>query len=117
MRLSYEGTRFSGSQKNIRRFSPHLWTEDYVRADRTTIQGALESFLVRLRPVREPCVEFCGRTDAGVHALRICATVDLQRVHEDRIKDWAGSPYCYYDPKIITAKINDFMAKANLNIR
>ena len=47
LRFSYQGTVFQGSQKNVKRLAPELWTEDYVRADRNTIQGALEQALVR----------------------------------------------------------------------
>ena len=49
---------------------------------------------------------FC-RTDAGVHAARTFATVDL----EPRANGF------YYDPKVITVRLNELLARARLDIR
>jgi tRNA U38,U39,U40 pseudouridine synthase TruA len=111
LRFAYEGTRFLGSQKQVKRIPPHLWTEDYVFNDRKTVQGSLESFLIRLRPVNEPRVQLSSRTDRGVHALSTTAIVDLQRQ-----ADGIGN-LTYFDPKLITAKLNDYFSISNINIR
>lgn len=57
LRLSYDGTRYHGWQ---------------VQADQITVAETLEKALSRAcgHPVK---VTGCGRTDAGVHALRYCA--------------------------------------------
>ena len=52
---------YSGSQKQLERQPPHLWTRAWVSEDRKTVQGALETLLVRLRPVNEPRVHFASR--------------------------------------------------------
>jgi len=57
--LAYEGTRYSGWQKQGN-------TDN-------TIQGRLETLLTRLTG-RETQVHGCGRTDAGVHArMQVCS--------------------------------------------
>ncbi len=59
--LSYDGTRYSGWQK---------------QPGKTTIQGTVEAALSRLFD-EETTVTGSGRTDAGVHALGQVAHVDL----------------------------------------
>lgn len=111
LRFAYDGTNFLGSQKQSKRIPPHLWTENYVFNDRKTVQGAIESFLIRLRPINEPRLHLASRTDKGVHALSTTAIVDLQRSSGgDKNKP-------YFEPKFITAKLNDFFSIAGLNIR
>lgn len=56
--LAYDGTRYSGWQR---------------QPDRTTVQGTLEDALQRLLGV-DTRTTGCGRTDAGVHALRQTVT-------------------------------------------
>ena len=51
------------------------------------------------------------RTDRGVHALSTTAIVDLQRQ-----ADGMGN-ITYFDPKLITAKLNDYFSISNINIR
>jgi tRNA pseudouridine38-40 synthase len=57
LRLSYDGTKYHGWQ---------------IQKELPTVAGTLETALSRLcgHPVK---VTGCGRTDAGVHALRYCA--------------------------------------------
>jgi len=125
LRFSYQGTRFQGSQKNVKRLSPELWNEAYARADRNTVQGALETALIRLKPLRQPIVDFAGRTDSGVHALNACAVVDLLRTEValdlDLLNSLKDKPLkkidLFYDPKNITLKLNQFFDAANLDIR
>lgn len=66
--FGYEGTAFSGSQRQ-----PGL----------RTVQGVLEEALAHLvqGPVR---VVLAGRTDAGVHAVGQVASVDLAWRHDER---------------------------------
>jgi len=61
--LEYDGTPFSGWQRQARRPS---------------VQGALEAALARLEPDL-PAVAAAGRTDAGVHALGQVAQADMAR--------------------------------------
>ena len=50
-----------GAQKQLQRTPPHLWTIPWVSEDRKTVQGALETFLVKLKPVNEPRVALTSR--------------------------------------------------------
>jgi tRNA pseudouridine38-40 synthase len=64
--LGYDGTDFAG------------WA---VQPRRRTVQGVVEAALaLRLRLPAPPRLTVAGRTDAGVHALRQVAHVDVPRV-------------------------------------
>lgn len=70
--LAYDGTGFSGSQR---------------QAKRRTVQAELESALRRLG-WNGSTVLLAGRTDAGVHALGQVAAMDLDWKHgSDRLRD------------------------------
>ncbi len=63
LKLEYDGTPFSGWQR---------------QADRASVQGTLEAALARLEPDL-PAIAAAGRTDAGVHALGQVAHCDMAR--------------------------------------
>ncbi|RAP42471.1 tRNA pseudouridine(38-40) synthase TruA [Rhodovulum viride] len=65
LKIEYDGTPFSGWQR---------------QADRASVQGAVEAALARLEQ-GVPSIAAAGRTDAGVHALG-------QVAHCDLTKDW-----------------------------
>ena len=52
---------------------------------------------------------YSDRTDAGVHALSTTAGVDLQR--SDVCND------VFFNPKHITLRLNDYLAKSGIDIR
>jgi len=62
--LSYDGTDFSGSQR---------------QKGRRTVQGVLEDGLGELLQT-DVSLTMAGRTDAGVHALRQCANFRVERL-------------------------------------
>jgi len=123
--FNYLGNRFSGSQKLINRIkSSHLSAK--LRADSSrlnlldesetkllekeerTVQGALETALdFRIRPLNSSIIFLSSRTDTGVHAYKNTATVDLQHKLENQ----------YFDPQIITQKLNYHFYKRNLDLR
>ncbi len=70
VRLRYEGTRYHGWQ---------------VQKDQTSVAGELERVLSRLAGETVKVVG-CGRTDAGVHAERYCASFRWHsRIPADRL--------------------------------
>ncbi len=62
LKISYDGTRYSGWERKV---------------GRDTIQGKLESVLMRLCG-QEVTVIGAGRTDAGVHAVGMIANVHME---------------------------------------
>ena len=53
---------FSGSQKANKRITgAHEWTEDYIRENKSTVQGALETMMLCLRPYSEVIANFASR--------------------------------------------------------
>ena len=53
---------FSGSQKANKRIKgAHEWTEDYIRENKSTVQGALETMMLCLRPYSEVIANFASR--------------------------------------------------------
>ena len=81
----------------------------------------------RLRPKREPVVDLAGRTDAGVHSLGAVGIVDLQKSDEassmspevwEKIHQIPSiKEKLFFDPKIITLKLNQHFQRCNLDIR
>ena len=63
--LEYDGTNFSGWQK---------------QTDARTVQGDLEKAAVRVFGEIPLDIQGCGRTDAGVHALAYVAHLEVQSV-------------------------------------
>lgn len=70
LNFSYIGSNYRGSQKHS--------ANGILDVD--SIQGTLENSLWRLNPIlsQPPKVVLAGRTDAGVHALRMSAHIDLE---------------------------------------
>ena len=52
---------FRGSQKNVKRLPAHEWTEDYIKENKMTVQGALESTMLILKPYNEIVVNTASR--------------------------------------------------------
>ena len=53
---------FSGSQKANKRITgAHEWTEDYIRENKSTVQGALETMMLCLKPYSEVVANFASR--------------------------------------------------------
>ena len=69
LRLSYDGTAYSGWQ---------------IQPNGNTIQGEMEKALGTIIRKEVP-VTGCGRTDAGVHALDYYAHIDLDELPEDNL--------------------------------
>ena len=63
MKIEYDGTPFSGWQRQV---------------DRPSVQGAIESALAKIQPGPHT-IGAAGRTDAGVHAVGQVAHCDLTR--------------------------------------
>ncbi|MFT6684268.1 MAG: tRNA pseudouridine38-40 synthase [Loktanella salsilacus] len=63
MKIEYDGTPFSGWQRQV---------------DRPSVQGAIESALAKIQPGPHT-IGAAGRTDAGVHAVGQVAHCDLAR--------------------------------------
>lgn len=61
-----------------------------------TVHGALETIMMTLRPLNEIICHPASRVDSQVHALDMPIIVDLQRSETE-----------FYDPKIITERLND----------
>ena len=62
--LSYDGTNFSGWQKQL---------------DARTVQGDLLTVASRVFAAKDVDIQGCGRTDSGVHALAYAAHLQLPR--------------------------------------
>ncbi len=74
MKIAYDGTRYYG------------WEH---QPDRETIQGKLETVLQRMCDVETVDVIGAGRTDAGVHAKAMVASVRLDTdLSENEIRDY-----------------------------
>ncbi|KAL1463127.1 hypothetical protein WDU94_014911 [Cyamophila willieti] len=99
LHFGYIGTDFSGVQRQIP-YGVNFQSDVY------TVQGLLENGLSRLYPLNEPRVYPSSRTDAGVHAIKSTAHVDLEFYHEHQ-----------HNPYNICKQINRFFLKANLDIR
>lgn len=112
---SYLGTKFRGLQKQNKRVSPSLLTSSYLDSDEGTVQGALESAIWRsLTPLNQVKLYCSSRTDAGVHALCNTAHVDLEKQTEKADNDTIIQTY--YNPKLITLKLNTYFRSRNLDI-
>lgn len=88
LEIEYEGTRYSGWQ--VQRATQRTRDGQAVR----TVQGELASALSRLFDTRDIELQGAGRTDAGVHALRQVAHLDV-RTH--------------LSPKVWRHRLNDLL--------
>ena len=52
---------FSGSQKHIKRLPPHEWTDEYITKNLKSVQGALETAIMRQGPYNEVITNFGSR--------------------------------------------------------
>lgn len=98
--LSYDGSKYSGYQKQI---------------DTKTIQGELENALSKLNN-RDTSITASGRTDRGVHAISQCAHFDLDiNITSDKLKMALNSmlPDDIYVKKAEEVS-NDFHARFNV---
>ncbi|KAK7081565.1 tRNA pseudouridine synthase-like 1 [Halocaridina rubra] len=96
--LSYSGTRLRGVQKQ---------PGEGVTETCKSVQGFLDTGLLRLNPSNIPQSYISSRTDAGVHAIQNAAHVDLCREREGT----------FYPPKLITKVLNSLFIKENVDIR
>jgi len=109
LRIAFSGQNFSGSQKMNKRITgAHEWTEDYIRENKSTVQGALETMMLCLCPYSEVIANFASRVDRGVHALNMPVTVDLQKSKDGDV---------FYDPRFITFQLNQAFKKTNIDIQ
>lgn len=99
LQFGYIGTHFSGVQRQM----PYV---EKVITDVTTVQGLLEYALSGLKPLNEARVFPSSRTDAGVHAFRSTAHVDLEFPCEH-----------HHNPYAICKRVNKFFNKAEIDIR
>ena len=98
--LSYDGSKYSGYQKQI---------------DTKTIQGELENALSKLNN-KDTSITASGRTDRGVHAISQCAHFDLDiNITSDKLKMALNSmlPDDIYVKKAEEVS-NDFHARFNV---
>jgi len=109
LRIAFSGQNFSGSQKSNKRITgAHEWTEDYIRENKSTVQGALETMMLCLKPYSEVVANFASRVDRGVHALNMPVTVDLEKSKDSDV---------FYDPRFITFQLNQAFRKTNIDIQ
>ena len=52
---------FRGSQTLVKRLPAHEWTEDYIIKNKKTVQGALESTMLCLKPYNEVVINSASR--------------------------------------------------------
>ncbi|CAK9809575.1 tRNA pseudouridine synthase-like 1 [Anthophora plagiata] len=102
IRFSYFGSQYRGLQKNVVR------EENIQMHDTDTIQGALESALLKLSP---KCTDFpkitcSSRTDAGVHSLCNSAHVDINNEYNK-----------IYNPHEVLKIVNRYFTSCNHDIR
>ena len=64
MTFSYDGSKFSGYQK---------------QPNKKTVQGEIEKALKKINSNKNVSIHASGRTDAGVHALNQTAHFDLEK--------------------------------------
>ncbi len=92
LKISYDGTRYFG------------WEH---QPDKDTIQGKLETVLARMCdvPVEEIRLIGAGRTDAGVHAKEMTASVELSAaMSPDEIRDYMNR-YLPDDIAVLEVKV------------
>ena len=104
MTFSYDGSKYSGYQKQPKK---------------RTIQGELEKGLKQLNAGKDVSVVASGRTDAGVHAYNQRAHFDLEtKISPDKIKQGLNSliPDDIYVKKIFEVDDN-FHARFNVKAK
>lgn len=75
--IAYDGSRFHGWEK---------------KEGQDTVQGRIENVLRRMSGDQEVCLVGAGRTDAGVHAKAMAASVRLDcKMTEEEIKDYLNT--------------------------
>lgn len=99
LQFGYIGTQFSGVQRQGA-------YEANINSDVLTIQGLLECALKRLNPLNEPRLFISSRTDAGVHAFKSTANVDLEFPYER-----------HHKPYYICRDVNKFFRDSDVDIR
>ena len=104
MTFSYDGSKYSGYQKQPKK---------------RTIQGELEKALKQLNAGKDVSVVASGRTDAGVHAYNQRAHFDLEtKISPDKIKQGLNSliPDDIYVKKVFEVDDN-FHARFNVKAK
>ncbi|XP_026679752.1 uncharacterized protein LOC103509660 [Diaphorina citri] len=99
LQFGYIGTQFSGVQRQIPNDFPNS-------SDVMTVQGLLEHALSFTRPLNEVNLRISSRTDAGVHAFKSTADVDLEYRYEHQ-----------HNPYSICKVVNNFFKQSDLDIR
>ncbi|GFT77351.1 tRNA pseudouridine synthase [Nephila pilipes] len=93
LRLGYIGTKYRGSQRHC----------DHPNE---TVQGAVESALLKLKSQNNPKTTFASRTDRGVHALMNACHVDLNHSMHNEV----------YPPHILKRILNSYFVENNHEI-
>ena len=104
MTFSYDGSNFSGYQKQIKE---------------RTIQGEIEKALTKINSNKEITIHASGRTDAGVHAINQKAHFDMDLIMDcDKLKHSINSiiPKDIYVRGIVTVD-DDFHARYNVKAK
>ncbi len=100
--VSFDGTQYQGWQR--------------LKAGDCTIQGKIEECLSKMAGYKV-LINGCGRTDAGVHALKYCANVNLKKDFEpEYIKSYLNK-FLPKDINISECCVADERFHARLNVR
>ncbi len=104
MFIEYDGTRYSGWQK---------------QRDSKTVQGTLQRIAEDIFNTREVDIQGAGRTDAGVHALRQVASLDVRTMLAPEIIKIKFNDLLPYDINIIEVEKahNNFHARKDVEMR
>ncbi|MDP3683655.1 MAG: tRNA pseudouridine(38-40) synthase TruA [Ignavibacteria bacterium] len=104
MFIEYDGTRYSGWQK---------------QRDSKTVQGTLQRIAEDIFNTREVDIQGAGRTDAGVHALRQIASLDVRTMLAPEIIKMKFNDLLPYDINIIEVEKahNNFHARKDVEMR
>ncbi|MCK9211539.1 MAG: tRNA pseudouridine(38-40) synthase TruA [Ignavibacteriaceae bacterium] len=104
MFIEYDGTRYSGWQK---------------QRDSKTIQGTLQRIAEDIFNTREVDIQGAGRTDAGVHALCQIASLDVRTMLAPEIIRMKFNDLLPYDINILEIEKapNQFHARKDVEMR